>query len=138
MLITLDLFCECNCLDSTGASHHLCLLVYYIPKGYVPVVLPHGNSKSNKPFFPTWSSTMKMIKTEAQHNHPKEVMASVTAKVGGVMSANAPGKLPRGERQIINTKCVLKFSNDEMDVLCSRQKQVIRMFVMSRLYRIRL
>ena len=46
-------------------------------------------------------------------------MSSVSAKVGGLMHASAPGELPRGEGQIINTKRFLKCKNDEMDELYS-------------------
>ena len=67
---------------------------------------------------------MKMIKSEVPNNCPKGVVASVSAKVGGVMQANAPGELPRGERQVINTKHTLKFSSDDgMDELYSVMQQ---------------
>ena len=99
-------------LDSEGVTHDLCLLVYHIPKDFVPTVLPLGNSKTNKPFFPTWPSTMKMIKTEMAHNGPKEVVAAVSENVGGVLYANAPGELPRGERQVINAR---KFKGHGID-----------------------
>ena len=46
-------------------------------------------------------------------------MSSVSAKVGGLMHASAPGELPRGEGQIINAKRFLKFKSDEMDELYS-------------------
>ena len=70
--------------------HHLWLLVYHIPKGFIQISLPHGNSKSKKPYFPTWLSTMKMIKSEMKSSGPKEVVSSVSVKVGGVMQAAAP------------------------------------------------
>ncbi|XP_065891101.1 uncharacterized protein [Dysidea avara] len=67
---------------------------------------------------------MKMIKSEVPSNCPKGVVASVSAKVGDVMQANVPGELPRGERQVINTKRTLKFSSDDgMDELYSVMQQ---------------
>lgn len=40
---------------------------------------------------------MKLIKDEIQQSGPKEVVASVSAKVSGVLQAYAPGEFPRGE-----------------------------------------
>ena len=34
---------------------------YHLPHGFTPVVVPHGNSKSNQPFFPTLLSTKALI-----------------------------------------------------------------------------
>lgn len=111
-------------LDSEGVTHDLCLLVYHIPKGFV---LPHGNSKTSQPFFPTWPSTMKMIKAEMEHTGPKEVVAAVSEKVGGIRYATAPGELPRGERQVLNAKkSKLKFKDnngvDELFVIMQKEK----------------
>ena len=110
-------YCPRFVVDSKGVPHHLCLLVYHVPRDFVPFSLPHGNAKSSKPFIPTWPSTMKMIKNEIQQSGPKEVVASVSAQVGGVLQAYAPGELPRGERQAINAKRSLKFKSDEVDEL---------------------
>ena len=52
-------------IDLKDTPHCLCLLVYCIPKGFIPVSLPHGDSISKKPYFATWPSTMKMIKSKA-------------------------------------------------------------------------
>ena len=60
---------------------------------------------------------MKMIKSEMKSSGPKEVVSMVSAKVGGVMQAAAPGELPRGERQVINAKRALRFKNEDMDEL---------------------
>ena len=78
--------------DAKGNPHHLCLLTYYIPAGLKPyvVLLAHGNSKTCKPFHPTWPSTMELIKKEGTNRcgtGPKEVVARVSGKVGGVMEA---------------------------------------------------
>ena len=49
-----------------------------------------------------------MIKNEIHQSGPKHVVASVSAQVGGILQAYAPGELPRGERQAINAKRSLK------------------------------
>ena len=82
----------------------MCLVVYHISKDFVPFSLPHGNAKSSKPFIPTWP---RLIKGEDRKSGPKEVVASVSARVGVVHQAYAPGELPRGERQVINAKRTL-------------------------------
>ena len=51
---------------------------------------------------------MKMIKSEMKHGGPNKVVLSVSVKVGGVMKTAAPGELPRGERQMINTNKIKK------------------------------
>ena len=59
------------------------------------------------PFQPTWSSTKKHIKQESSKDGPKCVVASLSAKVGGVMEAKAPGQLPRDEKQVTNHETYL-------------------------------
>ena len=58
---------------------------------------------------------MKMIKSEMKSSGPKEVVSSVSVKVGGVMQAAAAGELPHGERQVINAKHALRFKSENMD-----------------------
>ena len=57
-----------------------------------------------------------MIKQEVKEAGPKEVVASVSTRVG-VIGARAPGQLPQGEMQVINVKRALKFSEDHRDYL---------------------
>lgn len=66
------------------------------------MVRSHGNSKSGIPFHPTWSSTKKHIKEKCATEGPKSVVASLSAEVGGVLEAIAPGQLPRNEKQVTN------------------------------------
>jgi hypothetical protein len=65
---------------------------------------PHGNSKSKKPYYPTWPSTRELIKKECESHGPKHTIQSVSSKVGGVLNIDAPGKIPRNERQILYYK----------------------------------
>lgn len=51
------------------------------------------------------------------------VVASVSARVGGVLQAYTPGELPRSERQIINARCILKFQNEDVDELFSTMQK---------------
>ena len=90
-------YCSVFFSDSKGNPHHLCLLTYYIPLGFKPYVMTHGNSKSCKPYHPTWPSTLELVKKEGSCTGPKEVVARVSERFGGVMGAIAPGQLPRGE-----------------------------------------
>lgn len=88
---------------------------------------PHGNSKSTKPFHPTWPSTIKMIKKEGAHAGRKEVVSCVSHYVGGVMGAIAPGQLPRDEMQVSNAKRQLQFSerggmSDELLIVMQKAK----------------
>ena len=86
-------------------------MTYHIPPGFKPLTSqPCGNSRSNKPYFATWPGILKMIKQEVKEAEPKEVVASVSAKVGGVIGAKIPGQFPQGEMQATNGKQTLKFS----------------------------
>ena len=102
------------------------MLTYYIPSGFKPYVLPHGNSKSSTPFYPTWPSTLKLIKKEGSSTGPKEVVARVSERVGGVMGASAPGQVPRGEMQVSNVKRHLQFTDghdcDELFIMMQKAK----------------
>ena len=92
--------------DADNNPHHLTLVTYRIPAGFTPVIKSHGNSKVTTPFrpHPTWSSTKKHIKHACAIEGPKSVVASLSAEVGGVLEATAPGQLPRDEKQITNYK----------------------------------
>ena len=96
--------------DSSENPHHLCLVSYRMPSDFVPVVAPHGNSKSLTPFFPTLPSTQKEIGNQCSTGGPKHVVSMVSKKVGGVLNAHCPGELPRNERQVTYMKQKSKMS----------------------------
>ena len=99
-----------NHTDSSQNPHHLCLLVYNVPPGFkLLTVQPHGNFRSNKPFYATWPGTLKMVKEEVKDSEPIEAVAVVLQKVGGLLPARASGQLPRGEMQATKAKRSLKF-----------------------------
>ena len=55
---------------------------------------------------------MELIKRESVSKGPKEIVSQVSQRVGGVMGAAAPGQLPRGEKQVSNTKRFIQFKGD--------------------------
>jgi hypothetical protein len=61
----------CFLTDASNRPHHLCLVVYYFPPGFVPALSSHGNAKEKKPFHPTWPSTLDVIKKESKQQGPK-------------------------------------------------------------------
>ena len=44
------------------------------------------------------------VKEEIGEAGPKDIVASISAKVGGALGASASGQLPRNEMQISNAK----------------------------------
>lgn len=114
-------------IDPRGNPHHLCLLSYRIPLGFVPTIVPHGNSKSNKPFYPTLSSTKVLITQQARTYGPKETMSIVSERVGGVVNAYSASQLPRNERQVSyirsrNKPCSASSGSDEMFQMMQQAK----------------
>lgn len=90
--------------DELNNPHHLCMVTYHLPHGFVPTVKGHGNSKTGTPFHPTWSSTKHQIKVKCGTHGPTGVVASLSAVAGGVLAASAPGQLTRGEKHVVNFK----------------------------------
>ena len=101
-------------LDPRGNPHRLCLISYTFPTGQRPKVLPHGNSKKETPFYPTFPSTKSLIKSKVGTGGPKHIMSTVSKSVGGVMSALSPCDLPRSERQINYLQRTTKCSGEEI------------------------
>ena len=95
-------------IDSAQRPHHLCLVVYRFPPSFVPKISSHGNSKDKRPFFPTWPSTLDLIKDHCLEEGPKATIDYVSSQVGGVTQAQGPGQLPRSEKQITNIRRSLK------------------------------
>ena len=84
------------------------MVVYYIPEGFVPKVLLHKNSKSEKPFFGTLPNTSEVITEKCSHLGPKSVVSSVEQSVGGIMNAKYSGELMSYRYQTINDMGLLK------------------------------
>ena len=73
-----------------------------MPEGFEPKIQPHGNSKQQKPYYPTIPSTLAAIANDS--GGPKEIISKVSASVGGVLAANDPCSLPRNEQQVTDLK----------------------------------
>ena len=86
--------------DESYNPHPICLIVYYLPLGFKPTIVPHGNSKSSNPFYPTLPSTKERIPSECQTSGPKEVVASLSLESEGIIDVSYPGELPRDEQQV--------------------------------------
>ena len=63
------------------------------------------------------------MKEQGSSSGPKDVVSSVSAKIGGVMGAFAPGQLPRREMQVSNVKRSLAFSYNQRDELYVMMQQ---------------
>ena len=92
---------------------------------FKPQVVPHGNSKSNQPFYPTLPSTMKLIKSSC-HTGPKATVGSVSGQVGGMENATYPGALVRNEQQVTKAKRALFSSGPQLP----RQREDDEFFVL--------
>ena len=66
-----------------------------MPKGFEPKVQPHGNSKQDKPYYPTLPSTLEAIANDS--GGPKDIVSKVSTSVGGVLACSDPCSLPRNE-----------------------------------------
>lgn len=109
--------------DKSYNPHPLCLVVYYIPDRFTPSVVPHGNSKSDVPFFPTLPSTALSIKDKCSPLCPKTVVFSVECTAGDIVGASYPGELPRNELQVSNFKCHATTSSFKQSI-CSEGNEL--------------
>ena len=91
-------------VDGSNRPHHLCLVVYHLPRGFTPNLVSHGNAKVKKPFYPTWPSTLDKLKKECREQGPKATVECLSSAVGGVVGASAAGQLPRDEKQVTNVR----------------------------------
>ena len=123
------------CIDADHNPHHLCLLSYHMPSNFTPIVAPHGNSKTKKPFFPTLPSTKLEIESQSKSSGPKTTLSLVSEKLGGVVDADSPCELPRNERQVSYIKSKSTSSNvllaDQVFAIMqsAKQEDVIGKFV---------
>ena len=76
-------------------------------------LVSHGNASHNKPFQPTWPSTMERVKEECTEQGTKTAVRQVSMEVGGTSDASASGELPRNEKQVTNAKKRMKLKGFE-------------------------
>lgn len=94
MGLKLEILFSTSLTDAWNNPRHLCLVCYRLDSRFIPTLSSHQNAKK-KPFFPTWPSP---VKEECSSLGPKATIEQVSGAVGGVMSASAPGQLPRNEK----------------------------------------
>ena len=117
-------------LDTSNNPHYLCLVVYHLPKGFVPTMKCHGNSKTSTPFHPTWSTTKFKIKEKCTTSEgPKHIVSSISHALGGIIKASAPGLLPRDEKQVSNFKGKKIIDSRKLPVAVSRDAAADNLFV---------
>lgn len=87
--------------DASNNPHHLCLLVYRMPKGFTPIIKSHGNSKDNRPFLPTWPNTLSRVKDERVL---KQLLSVFQRRWVEFWVHQDQGKIPRNEKQVSNAK----------------------------------
>ena len=79
------------------------MLQYYFDGPEMEIkIKPHGNSKSDVPFFRISESAQKFHKELSIMNKPKEVIFLATQKEGGEVEARGMSSLPRNRQQISN------------------------------------
>ena len=102
LVIVISLF-----TDSKKQPHPLCMVTYHLIGGVLPPPTSHGNSKTYKPFLPTYPSTLQRIKDD---EGPKATVEKVSYQMGVVLGASTSGQLPRDEQQVSNQRRKRKFS----------------------------
>ena len=86
------------------------MVTYRLIGGVLPPPTSHGNSKTYKPFIPTYPSTLQRIKDDCVNEGPKGTVEKVSYQMGGVLGASNSGQLPRDEQQVSNQRRKRKFS----------------------------
>ena len=82
-------------------QNRYCLLQYYFSGPEINIqIKPHGNSKTNTPFFRTSESAKKRHKEIACSHTPKEAVYQATKTQGGEVEARGLSSLPRNRQQI--------------------------------------
>ena len=75
----------------------------YLSSEQVLDIKPHGNSKTEEPYFRTSTNTIKSLKSNLKSASPKEALEKVSTERGGEMSAKSVGSLPRNHQQVYKT-----------------------------------
>ena len=87
-------------------------MAYYLPDGFEPTIVAHGNAKNqSKEFHTTWSSTKNLIASTAMTHGPKDTVSKLQSEMGGIVSSKCPGQLPRNEWQVAYARRNQKLSS---------------------------
>ena len=79
-------------IDPSGNSLPFVHVVYKFKNGkpHVVELVPHGNSKQDRPYVRTAASTIQDMKKEAIVSKPKQVVETVYCEKGGVLLPHQP------------------------------------------------
>ena len=83
--------------------------------------MPHGNSKTEEPYFRTSISTIKSLKSNLKGASPKEALEKVFTERGGEMSAKSAGSLVRNRQQVYNIKRQLRPADPVYNLILEMQ-----------------
>ena len=67
-------------------------------------VRPHGNTKSNKPYYHSEKSVTRDLSSALKEASPKEAIDKVFISRWGLLGASSAGSLPRSQQQAYNIK----------------------------------
>ena len=84
-------------------------------------IKPHGNSKTEEPYFRTSISTIKSLKSNLKGASSKEALEKVSTERGGEMSAKSAGSLPRNRQQVYNIKRQLRPADPVYNLILEMQ-----------------
>ena len=87
--------------DGNGSQNKYCMLEYYFDGPEMDFkIKPHGNAKSDTPFFRTAESARKLHREISKTTTPKEAVFKGTEQQGGEIEARGMSMLPRNRNQI--------------------------------------
>ena len=93
----------CTFTDCNDSQNKYCMLQYYFNGPEINInIKPHGNAKSDAPFFRTAHSARKLHREISTKAKPKEAIFSATEQQGGEVQARGMSSLPRNHQQISN------------------------------------
>ena len=107
--------------DHKGYRLNLTLVQYVLSSEQVLDIKPHGNSKTQEPYFRTSVSTIKSLKTSIKNTSPKDALEKVSAERGGEMAAKSAGSLPRNRQQVYNIKRQLRPADPVYNLILEMQ-----------------
>ena len=94
---------DVSLLDEHGHQNHHVMVQYWFYGPPVKLMIkPHGNSRTNKPFFVTAESAKKRHCEIASANKPSSAIRIATEECGGELQARGMSHLPRNLQQMKN------------------------------------
>ena len=88
-----------------GNRNKMALIQYTFDEPEVEVkVKPHGNSKTETPYFCTSESAREHFQDVAKSEKPKSAVFTIGKECGGEIEVTTPSMLPRNRQQISNIR----------------------------------